>query len=184
MSKKATINAITKFIFLEDKLEKADLMIVAGSRSTVVPEKAARIYKKGLVSKIIFTGGYNENINVYESEFMKKIAEEYGVSVKNTILEKKSKNTKENATQSLKIVKKYKLNHSKIILVGLAYHTRRLKMTFSKFFPDSEILVTSPKGTLVSRRNWWKNSFGREKVLSELAKIGKYYLKGDLEIFK
>lgn len=177
-----TITAITKFVFLRSKLGKADLIIVAGSGSTSVPKKVAEIYRKGYANKIILTGGFNKKIKRFESEAMRDIVVASGVPLEKIFIEKKSRNTKENAIESLRIVKRNKLRHSIIILVGLAFHTRRLKMTFTEVFPDSEILVTSPKGELVRSDGWWKNEYGRQKVFSELIKIGKYYMKGDLSL--
>ena len=177
------VKSITKLIFIESRLEKADLIIVAGSGSMKAPVKVGDLYRKRFAEKVIFTGGFNIKIKRNESEFMRDIAVSKGVRLEDIFLEKRSANTKENATEALRLVNKYKLKHSKIILVALPFHVLRMKMTFVKVFPKSEILIASPKGELVGKNNWWKSRFGRLKVLEELVKIGSYYLKGDLEIF-
>jgi uncharacterized SAM-binding protein YcdF (DUF218 family) len=176
------VNSISKFIFLQSKLQKADLIIVAGSGSAKVPLKAAFLYKKRFADKIIFTGGLNEKLKMYESKFMINIALKNGVRKDDIYSDIRSTNTRENAIQAKKIIRKNKLKYAKIIIIGLAYHTLRLKMTFAKVFPKSELLVISPKGELIRKDNWWISEYGRTRVLAEVEKIGKYYVKGDLSL--
>ncbi len=178
-----TIKAITDFIFVKDKLKKADLIIVPGSSQRHLPQKAVRLYKKGFAPKILFTGGFNQKIKKNECDFGKEIALKKGIPPEDIFYENKSLNTKENAKEAVKIIKRHRLTCKKIILVGKFYHARRLKMTFAKFFPDSELIifpVTDERK--ITSKNWWKDKEKTTKVMEEVKKIGEYFLKGDLSL--
>ena len=75
-----TIDCITDFVFLESKLQKADLIIVAGSKGIKVPRKVVEIYKEGFAKKIIYTGGFNDDLEGYESEIMSTLAIKSGIN--------------------------------------------------------------------------------------------------------
>jgi len=179
----ATIRAITNFIFVKDKPKRADLIIVPGSSQKQLPKKAVSLYKKGLATKILFTGGFNPKIGKNESDFGKEIALKAGVPQGGILMENKSSNTKENAEEAVKIVKKYKISCKRIILVSKPYHSRRLKMTFAKFFPRSEIIIIPVQDErIITASNWWKDKEKTNRVMEEVKKIGEYYLKGDLSL--
>jgi len=179
----ATVKAITNFIFVKDKPKRADLIIVPGSSQRQLPQKAIALYKKGFAPKILFTGGFNPKIGKNECDFGKEIALRAGVSLRDILSENHSSNTKENAEEAAKIVKNYKIPCKRIILVSKPYHSRRLKMTFAKFFPQSELLIIPVVDERkINSKNWWKNKEKIDRVMEEIKKIGEYYLKGDLSL--
>ncbi len=178
-----TIRAITNFIFLEEIPIKADLIIVPGSSHPQLPRKAVQLYKKGYARKIVFTGGFNPKINKKESDYGTEIAMSLGVPEKDIYREGGSLNTKENAVKSSRIIKRQKLVYKKILLVCKPYHARRLKMTFAKFFPRSQLLlvpVTDREN--ITKNNWWREKKKANIVLGEVAKIGEFFPKGDLSL--
>jgi len=179
----ATIKAITNFIFVKDKPQKADLIIVPGSSQRQPLQKAINLYKKGFAPKILFTGGFNPKIGKKEGDLGKKMALEAKVPPKEILTENNSTNTYENAKEGLKIIKRHKIACKKIILVSQTYHARRVKMTFAKFFPESELIiypVTDERK--ITPKNWWKDERKTAKVMEEVEKIGKYFLKGHLSL--
>lgn len=178
-----TIKAITKFVFFEDNPQEADLIIVPGTRFKQLPEKACDLYKKGFASKILFAGGLNPKSGQIESKHAKGIALRMGVSKEDIVCENKSKNTKENAINSKKLVEKLKLKHKRVLLISKTYHARRLLMTFKKFFPESKFFVIPVEDKRkINKRNWWKSKKKARQVMEEVEKIGKYFLKEDLSI--
>jgi len=171
-----TVKAVTDFIFVKDKPRKADLIIVSGSSQRQLPQKAITLYKAGLAPKILFTGGFNPKIDKNECDFGKEIALKKGVAQGDILTENKSLNTKE-------IIKNYKIPCKRIILVSKPYHSRRLKMTFAKFFPRSELLIVPVMDERkITSKNWWKDKEKITRVMEEIKKIGEYYLKGDLSL--
>lgn len=181
MLKNDTIKTISNFIFVQDPLVKADLIIVPGSSHKQLPLKAVQLFKKGFAKNILFLGGINEKLNKNESEWGSEIARDKNVPEKNIYIETRSTNTKENAQESLKLIKDKNLPHKKVILVSKPYHARRLKMTFQKLFTNSELrVIPVTDDRKIEKNNWWKDNMKSQKVMEELGKISEYYLKGDL----
>jgi len=178
-----TIKSITRFIFVSDKPQKADIIIVPGSSHPQLPIKAVNLYKKGYAHKLIFTGGFNNQMGKNDCDFGKEIALKNGIPDKDIFIESVSTNTKENAIEALKVIKKYQLAYKTILLVSKLYHSRRLKMTFSKVFNDSNLLIIPVKDNRdITRFNWWKDREKTSKVMEEIAKISEYFQKGDLSL--
>ena len=136
-----TIRAISDFIFVSDNAVKSDLIIVPGSSHEELPLKAMYLFKKGYGNKIIFTGGFNEKLKKNESDWELEIAVKKKINPKNIFCENNSTNTKENAIEAMKLIKKEKLPLKTLLIVSKAYHARRVKMTFSKIFKNSEIRI-------------------------------------------
>jgi len=181
---KNTIKAITSFVFVKDKMEKGDLIVVPGSSHYQLPKIATDLYRSNFATKIIFIGGFNSKINKKEAIFGKEIAIKYGVVAKDIYTKTSSSNTKENSLEVLKIITKYKLRHQKILLVCKTYHARRARMTFNKLFPDKKIIIIPVKDKRnITAQNWWKSEEKINVVMNEIRKIGVYFLRGDLSIF-
>lgn len=185
MKQKLTdIDAITNFIFAEDSPIKADLIIVPGSSHYQLPKKAVYLYKRKFADKILFTGGFNQKIEKNECDFGREIALKAKVLEKDIYCEDLSLNTKENASESVKIIKKNHLAHKTILLVCKPYHSRRVEMTFAKFFPESRlIMIPTEDERNITKDNWWKDKENISKAMEEIGKISEYFLKGDLELF-
>ncbi|MEK7154764.1 MAG: YdcF family protein [Patescibacteria group bacterium] len=178
-----TVNSITNFVFAQNPPSQADVIIVPGSSHRQLALTAVKLYKKRLAKKIIFTGGFNQKLGKSEADFGTEIALKKGVPDIYILRETKSKNTKENALQALVVIKKHKLAFKKILLISKPYHARRLKMTFSKVFPRSQLFVIPIEDDRkINRHNWWKSAEGIAKVMEELEKISQYYNKGDLSL--
>lgn len=184
MEQRLTIlKIITDFVFASDKPVKADLTIVPGSSHYQLPKKAVFLYKKGFSRKVIFSGGFNPRISKNECDFGKEIALKSGIPTEDIYYECRSSNTKENASESYKVVKKYRLEDKKILLVCKPYHARRLKMTFTSFFPNSRLFMIPVKDERnITKNNWWKDKDKITKVMEEVGKISEYFLKGDLSL--
>ncbi len=178
-----TKQLITAFIFLKDKVQKADLIIVPGSSHPQLPQKAVLLYQKDYANKILFTGGFNPKSGKNDCDFGKEIALSAGVPHQDIYCENKSTNTKENASEAIKLIKSKKLKHKKILLVCKPYHARRLQMTFKRFFPKSELLfIPTVDKWKITKYNWWKSKEKADMVMDEVRKIGEYFIKGDLNL--
>ncbi len=175
------IKAITNLIFVEDKLQKADIIIVPGSSQPYFPQKASELYLKGYSKIIIFTGHFNPKINSTECDYGKNIALKAGIPKTDIFCESKSTNSKENAIEARILIRKFNLKSKRIILVSKPYHSRRLQMTFKKVFPDSKLIIIPVEDNRkINRKSWWKDREKINKVMEEAGKISEYYIKGDL----
>ena len=96
-----------------------------------------RLYKMGKLKKILITGGSTDIklIRQDASDETLKVAqllEELGVRKEDIILERKAKNTRENAVNTVEILMKNPQYGNKYLLFTSAFHTRRALGCFQK----------------------------------------------------
>lgn len=178
---------ITNYIFLNDDDPRADLAFVFGTWKTRQEsvDKAAEIYKKGFVPKIIVSGGPNETTGVIEGDFMAEQLEKLGVPKKDIIIENKAANSLENVVFSTEILNKQMglENIDTITAVVRNYHSRRALMTLRKHLPfhiKLKVASYSSAQYPFTKDSWQQSNLGREKVMEEMDKIKTYLVKGDL----
>jgi len=131
---------LTKFLDIDGKLPSGEVIVVLGgglkpdgSAGISTQERVnygAMLFKKGLGTYLVLTGGDRVNSQV-EADQMYKIALNRGIPPKKIIKEAQSLNTYENAVYTKKILLKYGIN-TKIILVTSPYHIRRALSCFKK----------------------------------------------------
>lgn len=181
---KNEINKITEYIFLNSLPQKAHLAIIFGTRHKVALETVFQLYQKGLIPKVLLSGGINKTTGQNEAEDMAKNLIAMGIKRDDLILENKSTNSLENVLFSKdKIEQEIGFqNIKKIIAVVKHYHSRRALMTLKKHFPKTvELIPVTYEIYGFTKDNWFESEAGREKVLDEWEKIPKYLAKGDIE---
>lgn len=169
---------ITDFIFMEDQVEKADVILIAGGSKQELMEKAADLYHQGYSKYILPSGGPNKNLLDYESEFdfLKAVGLSLGVNETAFIKEDKARHTFDNGALSRAALRELELPVKKAILVCKGFHSRRAYMTYKLHFPDTKIMVqTIVDDNNITRDNWMYDPKKRERVLGEVVKIGKYF---------
>lgn len=185
------IEDITKFIFIKDEPEKADIIFIPGSSNWVLAETAARLYKEGKAEKIMPSGMYfyqfgrfmNERVTderykgVYrtEAEFLASVLIKNGVPDEDVIREEKATNTYENAIYSKELLREMKFRIKSAIICPQAFHARRALMTYSHLFPDTKLYVVPTNTQNITADNWYNTERGRQVVLGELRKCGEYF---------
>ena len=185
------IEDITKFIFIKDEPEKADIIFIPGSSNWVLAETAARLYKEGKAEKIMPSGMYfyqfgrfmNERVTderykgVYrtEAEFLASVLVKNGVPKEDVIKEEKATNTYENAIYSKELLREMKFRIKSAIICPQAFHARRALMTYSHLFPDTKLYVVPTNTQNITSDNWYNTERGRQVVLGELRKCGEYF---------
>ena len=94
---------------------------------------AIKLYKQGFVKKILLSGGTGTMIglDIREAPNLKKYLTEIGVNEEDIIVEKNSRNTKENASYSAVILNN-KFKNGNFLLVTSAIHMRRSLLCFEK----------------------------------------------------
>lgn len=134
-----------------------------------------RLYKMGKLKKILISGGNTDLILMKKdvSDETLKVAqllEELGVKKEDLILERKSKNTRENALFTSKILNGNSQFKGKYILFTSAYHMRRAEGCFKKAG-----LIVLPFGTAYLTKS---RSFTIDNLLipRELNVIEAYHL--------
>jgi len=137
-------------------------------------EGAVELYKKGRVSKIIFTGGINRNAmgeakSVTEAEAMKAYAKTLGIPEDACILEARARHTVGNAEFVAKILER--MNPSKVYLVTSIPHDERagqifLDRGFSKW--NLEVvkvkIIAKRKREIPSALAWRGLTWAKERI--------------------
>ncbi|MBC8266276.1 MAG: YdcF family protein [Flavobacteriales bacterium] len=94
---------------------------------------AIKLYKKGIVKKILISGGTGTmtGLDIRESPNLKKYLIEIGINENDIIIEKESRNTIENAKYSAFILNR-DFKNGNFLLVTSALHMRRALLCFEK----------------------------------------------------
>jgi uncharacterized SAM-binding protein YcdF (DUF218 family) len=94
--------------------------------------QAIKLYKKGIVKKIVFTGGDATILqkDVKEADVIKQYLIDIGIPENDMIFENQSKNTYENATFVYQVLKPSK--NDNILLITSAFHMKRALGCFVK----------------------------------------------------
>ena len=92
-----------------------------------------QLYRMGKIKKILITGGsgYMLAERIPEAEQIEKVLLMAGVAEEDIITESNSRNTRENATNTAELLKKYP-EFKKVLLVTSAFHMRRAAGCFEK----------------------------------------------------
>jgi uncharacterized SAM-binding protein YcdF (DUF218 family) len=93
-------------------------------------DHAVSLYKNNYASKILMSGGNDEETNINEAEEMKKFAITAGVPAEDILIENKSTSTYENFAFSQKVLSNADLKS--VIIVTDPYHSPRAELVASK----------------------------------------------------
>lgn len=170
--------ALGCFLFIPDNEIKADVTLVLGMTLWQRPlERALELYHKGLAGRMIFTGGYNERIDMPEAEAMAEHIRHLGVPENDFLVEPHSLNTRENFVYSRISMEMQGLSsHCRMNIVAIGFHMRRALLTAQDVFPNSITMGTASYPSIhYSNADWHQTKRGRDDFLTELNKIATYY---------
>lgn len=164
-----------------DCLTKSDVAVLLEGDGFFRFTKAVDLYKRKIVSKIVFSGNIiDKEYGSFPFEEVKPYILKEGVPEDILIHEDKSHNTKEQAIEviNMAIEKDWK----KLALVASHEHQYRAYLTFLRQVIDigKEIIIYNAP---VRNLNWFIDSgWGTryERLISEFDRIEKYAAKGDL----
>lgn len=178
---KFIFNSITDFVFMENQIEPADVILIPGGSHKQLIEHAVKLYHYGLAPYILPSGGSNRKLTKYNSEweFMYESALKLGVPKEAILKEDKARHTFENAELSLHILKEKGIEINKVILVCKNLHARRAYLTYATTFPSDIKIMASPivDGKDIRKDNWFLDKEKINIVMSEVVKIGSYFEK-------
>jgi uncharacterized SAM-binding protein YcdF (DUF218 family) len=138
---------------LNHQLSKADVILVLCSHDKVVAERGAQLFLDGWVPLLIFSGGLGsltkEMWNEPEADQFAHLAEAMGVPRQKMLIENRSGNTGENILFTRRLLAERQIDPRKFMLVQKPYMERRSFATFKKLWPEKEVVVTSPRVSLM-----------------------------------
>lgn len=164
-----------------DCLTKSDAAILLEGDGFFRFKKAVELYKRGMVSKIVFSGNIvDKDYGSYPFEEIKPLILQSGVQEEDIIHENVSQQTRQQAVEVVKIA--MEKGWKKLALVASHEHQYRAYLTFLREVLDTKsdiILYNAP----VRNLNWfidsgWGTRFDR--LLAEIDRIEKYSAMGHL----
>jgi uncharacterized SAM-binding protein YcdF (DUF218 family) len=172
---------------LQHELSTADAILVLCSHDTAVAARGAELFIEGWAPLLIFSGGLGAiTKNLWqdsEAERFARIAMEMGVPADAMLVENKSTNTGENILFTRQLLAERQLDPQKFIVVQKPYMERRSYATFRQFWPEKEIIVTSPQVSFNEYLHKYSNqALSEDQVVSimvgDLQRIRLYPAKG------
>lgn len=183
------INDISNFIFINDKLKKADIIFVPGNSEPDMAEKAAQLYKDGLAPLILPSGkysntkGYFDGANckndIYkgryetEYEFLKDVLIKNDVSSSSILKEDRAQYTYQNALFSKEVTNRLGLEIKRCIICCKSYHARRCLMYYEKVYQSAEIIICPVDIDNITKENWYKTKKGIDTVIGEFKRCAE-----------
>lgn len=187
------IKSISEFLFIEDdfnSLKHADLVIILCNNNIAsIAETFDYLVKNDLISftgKIVISGNVGSLDKFEEKECIRvknELVYKYGFSEELFTLEDKSTNIYENLLYSKELISDFN-SYQNIIIIGAAFALRRIKLCATKLkYPLNKIQYVGIKDSRgISKDCWWLHEAAKIRVYQELERIGKYLVKGDLDI--
>lgn len=177
--------ALLTALVYSDQLQKSDAVICLEGDGYNRLKPSVNIWSQGLAEKIVLSGGFSGQrpFTIPAEELAQKLRGQ--VPEEKIVIESKSQNTKEQATEIMKIAKKE--NWYKIILVASHFHQPRAYLTFLKarLKANLNLLIFNAP---VKDLSWFKKTSLEKNRLEllkdELIKISEYAVKGHLASFK
>ncbi len=108
--------------------------------------QALELYKLGKADWFIFTGGSARIIakEKHEGEFLKEYLQLMDIPIDRLLVEWQSRNTHENAIETLKMLQEENLEHGRFLLVTSGFHMKRALGCFTKAGINVEPYKTDP----------------------------------------
>ena len=164
-----------------DCFTKSDAAILLEGDGFFRFQKAVELYRKGSVSKIVFSGNIiDKGYGSYPFDEVKPYIVKGGVPEEDLIHEDKSFHTKEQAVEVVKMAVKH--GWKKLALIASHEHQYRAYLTFLREVLDTKsgiILYNTP----VRNLNWFVDSgWGMrfDRLVSEFERIERYSALGHL----
>jgi len=187
------ITDISDFIFMNDEPAASDVIFLPGTSQSAITEHAARLYREGYAPFVLPAGMYSGKWGRFASEkidnpryageyatdfaYCRHILLENGVPESAILCEDRSTNTGENAEFSARVLREAVMKVRRAILCCQAFHARRAFLSYTRFFPDTEILVAPTETQGIRKEDWFLHETGYRRVMSELMKCGSYFLE-------
>lgn len=152
--------------------EKCDIGIILGGVS-MIPYRAdegIRLYKEGLIKKILVAGGIGFlNIDKFnkEADKMYKYLIKNGIPKDDIIIEDNSKDTKQNLKYSLKLLSElYNLDNIKLVIITSHFHLKRCINLLKELY-DKDFYYFGVCDNKTDINSWKKTLYGKRLIYTE-----------------
>lgn len=153
------------------------IVVISGGDTEARTARAIELYQAGWAPYIVFSGAAADKDGPSNAEVMQEQALGAGVPKSASVIEDKSETTKQNAEKVRQQL--LGINAKDIILVTSGYHMRRASLEFSaQLGSDFSIRRHPSSGDKHWGAVWWLTPWGWWLALSELVKVGLFYVGG------
>ena len=172
---------------LNHQVSRADVILVLCSHDKAVAERGAELFLEGWAPLLIFAGGLGAITKHLwaepEADQFAAIAVSMGVPRERILIENQSTNTGENVLFTKRLLAEQQIDPRTFIVVQKPYMERRSFATFKNFWPEKEVIVTSPRASFDQYLSRYSNDIlSKEDVVSimvgDLHRIRLYPAKG------
>lgn len=162
-------------VLREPAVESDAALVLGGDPRFERTEHAVRLYERGLVGRLILSGGEPGPGDSAESLAHYAIAR--GVTEEDLVLEERATSTRESAVFVAPILERERIHA--LTIVTSPYHQRRAFLTTSHVLGRRVRLVNSPADpSFFQAAGWWKDRRSARVVLGEYVKLAYYALRG------
>lgn len=165
---------MSEFLVFERLTPHADVAVVLAGGYGEREEKAAALYRQGVVSTLLVSGG-PVVLGIPYADLMKRYLVRLGVPTENILCEAKSESTYDNAVFTKTIIQQHR--YKRILLVTSRFHSRRSFSIFQKVYKGLPVhLYMIAANDNVDAYRWWHSHEMADKVLTEWAKTLIYWI--------
>lgn len=170
------LEEITRYLGEEDEPQKSEIILVFGSGDLGRVEKGAELFKAGLASRMIISGGqpYFTEEKMPEAVTLARHAISLGVPRESILIEPNSVTIPDNVKTSLNMMDNFGIDYGSIITVIAWFAQRRAWSYLMKFSPKAtkvyRVNTIIDSGRL-SKSEWYKNEFGLKVIFNEFVKL-------------
>ena len=183
------IRAVTDFVFVSDAPEKADVILIPGSRHSAHAIRAAELYCAGYAPYVLPSGKHGASMarfggvapeeraaypDDYPTEwaFLREVLRKHGVPDSAILREDEATFTWDNARKSAAVLVKQGIAVETAILCCRPFHARRALLYYQTAMPETHFLVCPAQEKGVNRDDWYQTEAGRARVLGEVRRLG------------
>lgn len=162
----------------QGRCRTADAIVaISGGDTDARTEAAIDLYHHGWAPVVIFSGAAADKSGPSNAEAMRAHAISAGVPEEAIMIEMYSETTRENAENTQQLIQMQGIDD--VILVTSAYHQRRAILEFRQRAVSDVSLRSHPSRSDSQWDGWWWiTPRGWYLTVSELVKIGMFYLGG------
>ena len=144
-----SLKVIWDYMHLNMEPGPADCIVGFGNYNVNIALRAAELYRAGYAPKVLFTGGLGRNTagmrTGSEAERFAAAAIDAGVPESDVIVEDRSTNTAENITFTREKLAELGLTVRRLLGVHQPFMERRIYAAMKVYWPEVELVVTSPQ---------------------------------------
>lgn len=164
---------------LNQKLEKADCVLVLGNHDPRTMEWAAQLFSERWAPFVVISGGeVDYALKMWgksEADYFFEVGVKNGIPSDKILLENQAKNTGENAIFTRRLLEENRIACEKILAIQKPYMERRTFATFKKQWPEINVIVSSPP---ISFGDYVNTAISEEsflnRMVADLQKIRVY----------